>query len=336
MRIESAQVSLASQHSQVTHQSVQESLRVSVSTTRLSLSAQARDALVGSRAAERATGSGSEGGDVDPRLAPLIRLIEEITGRPVRRFSAERLQEGAAQASRARAASAASGQAQVRAGLSYERRELRYEAESTQVQAQGVVRTADGREICFELSVSLQREHLQTSSVSLQVGDAAQLKDPLVLNFDGPAAELSDLRFSFDIDADGSAESLHFAGPGSGFLVLDHNANGRIDDGSEMFGALSGDGFADLAALDSDGNGWIDENDPAFARLQVWRKGAQGQDRLDSLADAGVGALYLGRAVSPFAVKDAGNQTLAQVRSTGLYLSEDGQARAMQQIDLAV
>lgn len=336
MRIESAQVSLASQHSQVTHQSVQESLRVSVSATRLSLSAQARDALAGSRAPERATGGGREGGDVDPRLAPLIRLIEEITGRPVRRFSAERLQEGAAQASRARAASAAPGQAQVRAGLNYERRELRYEAESTQVQAQGVVRTADGREIRFELSVSLQREHLQTSSVSLQVGDAAQLKDPLVLNFDGPVAELSDLRLSFDIDADGSAESLHFAGPGSGFLVLDHNANGRIDDGSEMFGALSGDGFADLAALDSDGNGWVDENDPAFARLQVWRKDAQGQDRLDSLADAGVGALYLGRAVSPFAVKDAGNQTLAQVRSTGLYLREDGQARAMQQIDLAV
>jgi hypothetical protein len=169
------------------------------------------------------------------------------------------------------------------------------------------------------------------------VGDTAQLKDPLVLNFDGPVGELSDLRFSFDIDADGSAESLHFAGPGSGFLVLDHNSNGHIDNGSEMFGALSGDGFADLAALDSDGNGWIDENDPAFARLQVWRKDAQGQDRLESLADAGVGALYLGRVASPFAVKDASsNQTLAQVRSTGLYLSEDGQARAMQQIDLAV
>jgi len=331
MRIESAQVSLASQHSQITHQAVQESLRLSASTTRLSLSSQARDVLGGS-ASERVSGSGD--GDVDPRLAPLIRLIEEITGRPVRRFRTERLQEGATASPRAPAAVLATNQARV--GLSYERRELRYEAESTQVQARGVVRTADGREIRFDLSVSMQREHLQASSVSLRVGAVEQLKDPLVLNFDGPVGELSDLRFSFDIDADGSAESLHFAGPGSGFLVLDRNANGRIDDGSEMFGALSGDGFADLAALDSDGNGWIDENDPAFSELQVWRKDAQGQDRLDSLADAGVGALYLGRAASPFAVKDAGNQTLAQVRSTGLYLSEDGQARAMQQIDLAV
>ena len=72
MRIENAQVSLASQHSQVTHQSVQESLRVSVSATRLSLSAPARDALAGSRAPERATGGGRGGGGGGPPLGPPV------------------------------------------------------------------------------------------------------------------------------------------------------------------------------------------------------------------------------------------------------------------------
>jgi hypothetical protein len=37
--------------------------------------------------------------------------------------------------------------------------------------------------------------------------------------------------------------------------------------GAELFGARSGDGFAELAALDGDGNGWIDEGDAAW---QAW------------------------------------------------------------------
>jgi hypothetical protein len=43
---------------------------------------------------------------------------------------------------------------------------------------------------------------------------------------------------------------------------------GRIDSGSELFGPATGSGFGELAALDGDGNGWIDENDDAFARLR--------------------------------------------------------------------
>ncbi len=80
---------------------------------------------------------------------------------------------------------------------------------------------------------------------------------------------------------------------GSGFLGLDSNNNGRIDNGKELFGTQSGDGFADLARYDSDGNGWIDEGDPVYARLKVWLKDASGADKVISLADAGVGAIYL-------------------------------------------
>ena len=147
---------------------------------------------------------------------------------------------------------------------------------------------------------------------------------------------MSALRFDFDLDTDGRLDNIGFVGAGSGFLVLDKNGNGAVDNGRELFGALSGNGFADLAALDDDGNGWIDENDSAFDQLQVWQKDAQGQDRLRSLREAHVGALYLGRVASPFSVRDTQNQTLAEVRSTGVYLREDGGAGALQQIDLAV
>jgi hypothetical protein len=354
MKIETASVALASQHSEVSHHRVQEQLRVwngnsrlamdrdssrtsaSSMVTHLSALAQAMPraapAPISATAAEISPTKDTEA--LDPKLEPLIRLVELITGRKVRLFRAEDLNaktapQGAPNPSATPAAQRAGW------GLSYERTETRYEAEHTQVQVAGTVKTGDGREIDFALSLEMRREHLETSSVSLRAGDAL-LKDPLVIHFDGPAGELSDLRFDFDLDADGRLDNLAFVGAGSGFLVLDRNGNGRVDDGRELFGALSGDGFADLAALDEDGNGWIDENDSAFDQMQVWQKDADGQDRLRSLREANVGALYLGRAASPFSVRDAGNQTLGEVRSTGVYLSEDGGAGALQQIDLVV
>jgi hypothetical protein len=41
----------------------------------------------------------------------------------------------------------------------------------------------------------------------------------------------------------GKLESIPGLGASSGFLVFDRNANGKADDGSELFGATSGNGF---------------------------------------------------------------------------------------------
>lgn len=355
MKIETASVAMASQHSELSHHRVQEQLRVWNGSNRLELSRDSSDTRASSMvthlsalaqamprnlpaAAPSAPAQGASGSaavsdgesGVDPKLEPLIRLVELITGRKVRLFRAEEMGSKAPSPGTPNPAPPRAGW-----GLSYNRTETRYEAEQTQVQVAGTVKTSDGREIHFALSLDMQREHMETSSVSVRAGDAL-LKDPLVIHFDGPAGELSDLRFDFDLDADGRLDNMAFVGAGSGFLVLDKNGNGRVDDGRELFGALSGDGFADLAALDEDGNGWIDENDSAFDQLQVWQKNAEGQDRLRSLREANVGALYLGRVASPFSVRDATNQTLGEVRSTGVYLREDGGAGALQQIDLAV
>jgi hypothetical protein len=355
MKIETASVALSSQHSEVSHRRVSEQLRVwngnarlelnrdssrtsaSSMVTQLSALAQALPRATppatppAALAAEATQAPTADAEAVDPKLEPLIRLVELITGRKVRLFRAEDWRADAPP----QRANAPAAEQRVGWGLSYERSETRYEAQHTQVQVEGVVKTSDGREIAFALSLEMRREYLQTSSVSLRAGDAL-LKDPLVIHFDGPAGELSDLRFDFDLDADGQLDNIGFVGAGSGFLVLDKNGNGAVDNGRELFGALSGDGFADLAALDEDGNSWIDENDSAFDQLQVWQKDAQGNDQLRSLREANVGALYLGRVASPFSVRDAQNQTLAEVRSTGVYLREDGGAGALQQIDLAV
>lgn len=168
------------------------------------------------------------------------------------------------------------------------------------------------------------------------VGDAArQKKDPLVINFDATAAQLSDARLAFDLDADGSAERVPFVGPGSAFLALDRNGDGQIGGGGELFGPSTGNGFAELASYDQDRNGWIDENDPVYAQLLAWSKDGSGSDSLTPLKEGGVGAIYLGAAETQFDVKDQRNDAKGQVRSTSVYLREDGSAGTAQQIDLA-
>jgi hypothetical protein len=116
---------------------------------------------------------------------------------------------------------------------------------------------------------------------------------------------------------------------GSGFLAIDRNQDGKVNDGSELFGPRTGNGFAELAAYDSDGNGWIDENDPVFSDLKVWTQGG-----LYSLKDMGIGAISTESVETPFAIKDSANNLQGNVRGSGVYLSEDGDAGAAEQVDL--
>lgn len=203
------------------------------------------------------------------------------------------------------------------------------ETESTTVCGSGRVRTADGRDIGFDLSLQLARDY-RSSATATESGRMV-LRDPLVLSFDGKSCELTDQRIRFDLNADGRAEDLPGLGAGSGFLVFDRNGNGRADDGSELFGAASGNGFGDLAEFDADRNGWIDEADPAWGRLAVWSG-----EHFDTLAQRGVGALYTGAVAAPFSLKNGANELLGQIRSAGLYLSEAGEVGQLQQVDLAV
>lgn len=267
---------------------------------------------------------------IDPKMQLLISLIESMTGQKVMIFNGSELK-----LSTPSGASAPHPQASASTGLTYSKHTTLHEAEQTHFSAQGVVKTADGREIRFQFSLSMQREFIQDSTVTVQLGKQVK-QDPLVINFNGQAAELTDSKFSFDLNSDGYSEQLSFLGSGSGFLALDKNGNGRIDNGSELFGTQSGNGFADLAAYDSDGNQWIDENDAVFAKLKVYNKDPSGADTLSTLAQHGVGALYLGSLSTSFELKNAANQLLGQVRSSGIYLNENGSAGSLQQVDLVI
>ena len=269
----------------------------------------------------------------------LLRLIvERLTGRAVRVFRPEDVAAGAegVEAGEGTRAAAPSDAAAGRKGwgMVYDHYAVRRESEQMSFRAEGRVLTADGREIAISVELRISRELVQEERLTIRAGDA--LKDPLVVNFAGSAAALTQRDFRFDLDADGRQDQIAFVGPGSGFLALDQNGNAAIDDGSELFGALTGDGFGELAAHDADRNGWIDEGDAVYAGLRIWTRDPDGTDRLIGLGEQGIGAIYLGNVASPFQLKTSDGAPLGQVAATGVFLREDGSAGTVQKIDLAV
>lgn len=272
-----------------------------------------------------------QGEQLDPKLKMLIAMIEAITGKRIKLLDTSELgQAPAAGATPGNGSNARAPEADW--GVEYDLHESYAEVEQTTVSAQGVIRTADGKEISFQLDLSMRRSYYEETHVSLRAGNA-QRKDPLVINFGGTAAQLSDMKFSFDLDGDGTEEQISQFASASGYLVLDKNANGKVDNGLELLGPATDSGFGELAALDGDRNGWIDENDAAFDQLMVWMPGS---DTLMTLREAGVGALALAHVNSKFELRGNGNSDLGGVRDSGVFLYENGSAGSLQEIDLTV
>ena len=209
------------------------------------------------------------------------------------------------------------------------------ESETTCFDTKGTAITADGRQLDFHISLKMSRSFVEMSENKIDFGQP-RLCDPLVINLNTNVASVSDQKFFFDIDADGTEEEISMLGKGSGYLALDTNADGIINDGSELFGTQSGNGFKDLLAHDEDGNGWIDEADSIFQKLKIWSMDENGNSTLIDLKEAGVGAIYLGYENTEFSLKNEAHETNAVIQKTGLFLYDDGRSGTMQQLDLAV
>ena len=208
------------------------------------------------------------------------------------------------------------------------------EAENTTYSTVGKVVTADGRELEFNLEFSMSRSFEQYYEETYTT--SVRYCDPLVINLDTNVASVSDQKFFFDLDQDGTEEEISMLNSGSGFLALDLNGDGVINDGGELFGTKSGNGFADLSKYDSDGNGWIDEADEIWDKLLIWTKDENGNDTLYHLSDLGVGAIGLGNISTQFALNSAqDNHNNAMIRNTGIFLYENGNVSTVQHLDLA-
>ena len=349
MKIASSELQFTASHSSAQSREVEESLKMWSGPQRPDFENRGRGNVGGERvvlsdagkaaAAADSAAPVDETLDEDPKTLLIRLMLEMMTGKSVRTISASELSGKSAPAAPQAPPTAAANNgrpATAGFGIEYDYRASYSESESTSFAANGVVKTADGQEIRFNLQLQMSRSYQEETSVSLRLGDAAKPVDPLVLNFAGNAADLLDQRFSFDLDADGSKEQIAQLASGSAYLSFARNQDGRINDGSELFGPASGDGFAELAALDDDGNGWIDENDAAFSQLSLWQPGAGGDGNLQSLSEAGVGAIALAQVATPFELNDSSNQSLGRIRNSGIFLQENGGAGTIQQIDLSV
>lgn len=208
------------------------------------------------------------------------------------------------------------------------------ESEDTSFSAAGTVKCEDGREININIDVKMSRRfsaYYETDYAVIRT----RLCDPLVINFNGNTADLSDQTFYFDIDADGEKDEISMLKNGSGYLALDKNGDGIINDGNELFGAKSGNGFSDLAAYDSDSNGWIDENDEIWEKLLIWTKDDSGNDKCYRLSEKNVGAICLSSASTDFSLNSSDNRANGMVRKTGIFLYENGNAGTVQHVDVA-
>ncbi|MBR0091433.1 MAG: hypothetical protein IJP92_07020, partial [Lachnospiraceae bacterium] len=209
------------------------------------------------------------------------------------------------------------------------------EQEQTSFFSQGFAKTEDGRTIDFDVCLEMSRAFLDYTQIRIPVMNNVLL-DPLVINVGEACANLSDQTFRFDLNMDGEEDDISYLGKGSGFLALDRNEDGKINDGSELFGVKSGNGFEDLREFDLDGNGWIDENDEVFEKLRVWHKNEDGTDELIDLKTADVGAIFLGHEQTDFSLYGEQMKRNGMIRATGMFLRESGGAGTVQHLDMAL
>ena len=135
---------------------------------------------------------------------------------------------------------------------------------------------------------------------------SAATYDPLILDLDGDGfnVELKENGTNFDLDTNSFAEKINWTSK-DGFLCLDLNGNGEVDNGGEVFGdntlladgTTARNGFEALAQYDSNGDGVIDANDEIFSQLKVWvdadGNGESGEGELKSLAELGIESISL-------------------------------------------
>ncbi|WP_459789796.1 cadherin domain-containing protein [Alteriqipengyuania sp. 357] len=160
--------------------------------------------------------------------------------------------------------------------------------------------------------------------------------DAIVLDLDRDGIEtrrFSKTKARFDMNGDGVVDDTGWTTSRDGFLVIDRNDNGRIDDGSELSFYLDApearSAMQGLAAFDSNGDGLVSILDKRFGELKIWvdadDDGHSDAGELRSLADHGIVSIRLRANASQNTDKVGRNVLL----STAVFNRADGSTGTM-------
>ncbi|MBX7490858.1 hypothetical protein [Helicobacter turcicus] len=215
-------------------------------------------------------------------------------------------------------------------------------SQSLQVSIQGTIFANDGTKKQLDINIGISQsfvQNLQINGTSNNTQGIAQtpnknIIDPLVIDYDGNGTELSDVKMHFDLDSDGTPNQIATLKKGSGFLALDKNNDGKINDGNELFGTKSGDGFKDLSIYDSNKDGKIDKEDPIYDKLRIWTPDGNGEGRLVGLGEKGIGVIYLNPQESEELMHGEKGNLLGIKRKSADFLFENGNSGKIHHIDL--
>ncbi|NEV60480.1 hypothetical protein [Thiorhodococcus minor] len=176
-----------------------------------------------------------------------------------------------------------------------------------------------------ELDSSRSRIEQARVALDFSIGEAAevQLGDPLVLDLGGGGIQTTgfDDGVAFDLDGDGRLDQMSSVAGDTWLLALDRSENGRIDDGTELFGDQTGaaNGFDALARHDGNGDGRIDASDGVFSQLRLLQIRDDGTQVTQTLTDAKVVSIELGYQSTRKAL-----DVYDQVAQTSSFTREDG------------
>ena len=204
-------------------------------------------------------------------------------------------------------------------------REWSYRYEAVSADFSGSVALEDGSSFSWSMQFAMSYEAFSYTERTEQ-----PIKDPLVMSFNGRPVELSGQSSAFNLTD--TAKSIQQLAQGQYYLAKDSNNNGAVDSGKELFGPTTGQGFAELATYDEDQNGLIDQQDPIWQSLWLWRPEEKG---LYSLNDMGVAALSVDSIATPFSLRHK-DEVQGRLERSSIFITEDKDVGLLQQIDLKV
>jgi len=169
--------------------------------------------------------------------------------------------------------------------------------------SQGILRLLPGPNLSAEEKTETDRARKAIETFQQKAANNRDARphvvSPIIFPLRGPASLEALLVpgrvVPFDLAGDGVPEKWPWVNSDAGFLAWDPENRQRIESGRQLFGSVTWwmfwrDGYQALAALDDDGNGWLEGNE--LAGIVIWRdtngNGVCDPGEIISLRDAGV------------------------------------------------